>query len=242
VLASFIVLAAAQPPLASGIDLYERGLYEKSRGALAHVLDLDLPDDQKNRARLYLAADYFALGDRRGALYALEDLARKAPAQHVDASVFPPDFLQLWTLARAHVAAERPPAERPPAEHTPAEHTPVPAPAAAAEPRDASLQPPVVAAPTPTTRRPFGLIALAPAVVAIGFGVLGWYSWDKAQSLHTQLTDPKLSPPTLEVGLALAKEGRDWNDRVLIGATGFAIGAVVAIALALVLTLLAPPA
>jgi len=222
-----LALAAAEPqPLAQGVDLYERGLYEKSRAALSKALDLPLPDADKNRARLYLAADYFALGDRRGALYALEDLARKAPEQTIDPSVFPPDFIELWKQARSQVEAERASAPAP---------TPAPEPpqteALPAAPPEPSPQPGAEAAPG---NRPLWLVALVPAAAAIGFGIWGIVSWSRTGSLHGQLTGSN-PPALLADGEAIAQQGRAANRDAVIGFTVFAAAAALALALGLLL-------
>jgi hypothetical protein len=228
-LLSSLLVALAAEPLPSGIDLYERGMYEKSRSALAGVLDSASPQADKNHARLYLAADYFALGDRRGALYALEDLARQAPEQDVDTSVFPPAFIQLWEEALSHVTAERP-AGASQAALAPA---PVPSPPPTAA---ASLSVPLpherTAATAPGHSR--RLLAVLPAAAAVGMGAWGLYSFVRAQSLYGVLTG-SMPPASLSDGESIAAQGRTSSLNAAIGAVAFAAGAALALSLLLLL-------
>jgi hypothetical protein len=220
-LLSSLLITLAVEPLASGIDLYERGMYEKSRSTLAGVLDSASPQADKNHARLYLAADYFALGDRRGALYALEDLARQDPKQNVDTSVFPPAFIQLWDEALSHVTAE-PPASSPP-------RTKALSPPRAALSSRAVLLPrerSVTAGPA----HPRRLFAVLPAAAAVAMGAWGLYSFVHAQSLYGALTG-SAPPASLMDGESIAAQGRTSSLNATIGAVAFAAGAALAIGL-----------
>jgi tetratricopeptide (TPR) repeat protein len=221
-LLSSVLIVLATKPIESGIDLYESGLYEKSRAALSSALDANLPEAEQNRARLYLAADYFALGDRRGALYALEDLARQAPEQNVDTSVFPPEFITLWAQALARVTVERPVA-------SPVTASPPPARAAPAQVAEAPLS---LAAPEP--RRSFKPLATIPAVAAIAVGAWGLFRYVQAQSLYGALTGAT-PPAALSEGRAIAAQGKAASFDAAIGTASFGVTAALAVALMLLL-------
>jgi hypothetical protein len=217
-LTSSLLILLAVEPVASGIDLYETGRFEQSRAELARALDTQLPTTDKNRARLYLAADYFALGDRRGALYALEDLARQNPKTFVDTSVFPPDFIRLWDDARAHVTGEKRAVSILPSNPT--------------SPRVSSAVvfqlPRRVEAPGP--RRSLKALGVIPAGAAIAFGAWGLYSYLHAQSLYAALTGG-MRPALLADGQSLVAQGKAANVDAAIGAAAFFAGSALAVAL-----------
>jgi hypothetical protein len=91
-----------------GITLYERGDYARARRALEDDLrSSKLSQEDRAKARLYLAAALHASGAEEAARIQLEELALTAPTFQVDPILFPPDFVALADKARKSVEAQR---------------------------------------------------------------------------------------------------------------------------------------
>jgi hypothetical protein len=106
-----------------GVDLYERGEYEMAIRVLKEeARDRRNSEEERARARIYLAASMFALGLEFDARQELKELARRHPEERMDPALFPPELVELAEKARADVKAEAktgepvkpPPVEEPP--------------------------------------------------------------------------------------------------------------------------------
>lgn len=109
------VLLAALPAHAElkGVALYERGDYARARRALEQDLrSKGLTQEERVKARLYLAAALYASGAEEAAEIQLEELALTAPELQVDPILFPPDFVAMAERARTRVETQRQEAER----------------------------------------------------------------------------------------------------------------------------------
>ncbi|MBX5481243.1 MAG: hypothetical protein IRZ16_05245 [Myxococcaceae bacterium] len=155
-LVSTLSFAAADDRVDRGIELYDRGEHALARDALVTVVEAPtLSTADRIRARSYLAAAYYALGDVASAKAQLLVLAREQPSYQLDSGVFSRELVALADEARAEVARE----PRPPEPATP---KPIP-----------RTAPPAVAAHAPPTppKPPLGLML-------IPFGV-GQYALDQ---------------------------------------------------------------
>lgn len=95
-----------------GVSLYERGDYARARRALERDLrSKKLSEQERIKARLYLAASLYALGAEENARVQLEELALTARDLKVDPILFPPDFVAMAEQARERVELQRQEAE-----------------------------------------------------------------------------------------------------------------------------------
>jgi tetratricopeptide (TPR) repeat protein len=91
-----------------GVALYERGKYARARHVLEEELrSQDLTQEERIRARLYLAAALHALGAEEAARVQLEELVLTAPSLQVDPILFPSTFVALAESTRQRAEAER---------------------------------------------------------------------------------------------------------------------------------------
>lgn len=147
----------------AGIELYRGGQFAQARDALVTAVGLPiLTVQERQRARIYLAAAYHALGDGASARAQLLALAREAPSFEVEPGVFPQALVTLADEARLEVAQEpRPPVLARPQKLTPGE----PLGPGPLERRTATPAPPAVAA------RPMGPRVPPLGTMFVPFGV-----------------------------------------------------------------------
>jgi len=108
-------LLASLPAYAElrGVLLYERGEYGRARKKLEEELrSTKLSNEERIKARLYLAAALHATGEEESARLQLEQLALSAPELKVDPILFPPEFVTLAEKARKKVENQQKEAER----------------------------------------------------------------------------------------------------------------------------------
>lgn len=108
-------LLAALPAHAElkGVQLYERGKYAAARKALEEELRSNtLPQEDRVKARLYLAAALFASKAPDVARIQLEELMVTAPDVQVDPILFPPDFVAMAQEVRKQLEDQRMEKER----------------------------------------------------------------------------------------------------------------------------------
>ncbi|MBI3181407.1 MAG: tetratricopeptide repeat protein [Myxococcales bacterium] len=106
--------AAGNPIVARGVERYAQGDYQGAVKLLEPALAGGIKGPgEKDRARTYLAAAYFAQGDVVAARRTLEVLLREQPWAEVDSTAFPPPFVELFAQVKREAAA--PPAGEPPA-------------------------------------------------------------------------------------------------------------------------------
>ena len=101
------LLAARDPRLDAAIEHYELANFGKARDALIELLEAPLSADDKSVARTYLAATYFALGDKASARLQLRDLARETPSGKPAPLAFPSGFNALADEVFASVEKQR---------------------------------------------------------------------------------------------------------------------------------------
>jgi len=107
-------LLASLPAYAElrGVLLYERGEYGRARKRLEEELrSSKLSNEERIKARLYLAAALHATGEEESARLQLEQLALSAPDLKVDPILFTPEFVALAEKARKKVADQQKEAE-----------------------------------------------------------------------------------------------------------------------------------
>lgn len=93
-----------------GIQLYERGEYARaSRSLKAELKNPRRSEEDKARARVYLAASLLALGKKNEARQQLEEVARATSEPQVDPSRFPPALVEMEKEVRGKLQAARPP-------------------------------------------------------------------------------------------------------------------------------------
>ena len=117
-LALLVLLAAAEPNpiVAQAQRSYAAGEYLAAAKLLERVLASGIEDRGKRaKARLYLAASSFAIGDRDACVRALALIFGEQPDFAVDAQLFPPPFMRVVEQARAE-AKKPPPVEPRPVE------------------------------------------------------------------------------------------------------------------------------
>lgn len=168
---SLLLTVAPGSPVAKAIESYERGDYLAATALLERALGSGIADDtERAEARLHLAASYFAIGDRASAERVLTVLLQEAPLHVVDATLFPPPFLQTVERVRTATRVAAPP---------PVPKTIEAAPAALVD-----------ASTTHALRRWWWLPASIGLVGAgVGAGLLV-----KAESDHRRLVTPPMSP------------------------------------------------
>jgi hypothetical protein len=108
-------LLAALPAHAElkGVQLYERGKYAAARKALEDELRSNtLTQEDRVKARLYLAAALFASKAPEVARIQLEELMVTAPDVQVDPILFPPDFVAMAQDVRKQLEQQRMEKER----------------------------------------------------------------------------------------------------------------------------------
>lgn len=98
--------AAAPVTLEEAVSLFEAGQYAQARDALLPIVEKEAPE-QRDKARLYLAASYHALGNDPIALEHLLELARSRPDLEVSPVLFVPEFVELAHQAEAMAAEVR---------------------------------------------------------------------------------------------------------------------------------------
>lgn len=104
--------ANAELRVSEAIRLYDGGEFAAAKDTLVTVVDSPrLSDAQRARARIYLSASYYALGDIASAKAQLLALARAHPDATIDPALFVPELVALFDDAREEVRAETP---RPP--------------------------------------------------------------------------------------------------------------------------------
>jgi len=91
-----------------GVAHYERGNYARARRVLEQELrSPKLTEEERIKARLYLAASLHALDAKEAASVQLEELVLTAPNLEVDPVLFPPSFVELAGSIRQRVEDER---------------------------------------------------------------------------------------------------------------------------------------
>lgn len=106
-LVALLIAAAPHPKVAEGMKHFDAADYAKARDALVPVVDQPtLPDPDREKARMFLAASYQALGDAASARAQLLQLARQFPQTRMDPGIFVPELVVLADDARAEVARE----------------------------------------------------------------------------------------------------------------------------------------
>src|SRR5512133_185589 len=113
--AALLLLASAafaQPDLRviQGIRYYEEGEFGKARDVLVTAVESPaLTRNQRKRARIYLAASYFALDDLASAKGQFLALARTDPDTKIDPVMFVPELVALFEDAKEEVDRDTPP-------------------------------------------------------------------------------------------------------------------------------------
>lgn len=106
-LVALLLVAAPHPKVTEGIKHFDAADYGKARDALASIVDLPtLPDPDREKARMYLAAAYHALGDGASARAQLLQLARQYPSTRMDPGIFVPELIVVSDDARGEIARE----------------------------------------------------------------------------------------------------------------------------------------
>lgn len=107
-LVALLLAAAPHPKVAEGMKHFDAADYAKARDALVAIVDLPtLPDPDREKARMYLAASYQALGDVASARAQLLQLARQSPSTRMDPGIFVPELVVIADDARAEVSREQ---------------------------------------------------------------------------------------------------------------------------------------
>lgn len=113
ILGPLAVHAETDARVRAGVELYQSGQYAQARDALVTTVGLPaLSSRERQRARVFLAAAYHALGDAASARAQLLAVAREVPNLVLDPNDFPAELVALADEARLEVAQEPQPPER----------------------------------------------------------------------------------------------------------------------------------
>lgn len=143
-LTSPVTLAQADLKVSEAIRHYDGGEFTEAKNTLVTVVESPrLSPPQRSRARIYLAAAYYALGDIASAKAQLLSLARSDPGARLDPALFVPELVALHEDSQREVAAELAarPVDPPPAALGEPRLVPLPPPAAPRPPAHLSLIP-----------------------------------------------------------------------------------------------------
>lgn len=111
------LLLSATPALDAALEHYEFGELEAARNSLQTLLDpIQLKSAEEIvRARQYLGASHYLLGDVDSAESEFVRLLNLAPEHHLDPGIFPPELVRFFEGVRRKVAPEpAPKADSPP--------------------------------------------------------------------------------------------------------------------------------
>src|SRR6478752_6429090 len=107
-LVTLIASAASAEEKLPGMDAYEQGDFKRATRELEPAaLNPRLTPESRARARTYLAAAFFALGDRESTEQNLTALAREYPAVRMDPGLFDPELVSWAEKIRSKVQEQQ---------------------------------------------------------------------------------------------------------------------------------------